>query len=121
MAVTINMMIDELTQYCDADSNCDCNNCKLRAKFNKEVDELTDTLGCDWKELGDYYVRKCYDWLKEIQNETPTNDVVNHPNHYTQGGIECIDALKAIYDYFQDGTKIIVNKSNKTIDISIVM
>lgn len=22
-------------------------------------------------------------------------DVVNHPNHYTQGGIECIDALKA--------------------------
>lgn len=22
-------------------------------------------------------------------------DAVNHPNHYTQGGIECIDALKA--------------------------
>lgn len=22
-------------------------------------------------------------------------DVVNHPAHYTQGGIECIDALKA--------------------------
>lgn len=24
-----------------------------------------------------------------------TNDVVNHPSHYTQGGIECIDAVKA--------------------------
>lgn len=24
------------------------------------------------------------------------SDNVNHPNHYTQGGIECIDALKAI-------------------------
>lgn len=23
------------------------------------------------------------------------NDVVNHPEHYTQGGIECIDAEKA--------------------------
>lgn len=23
------------------------------------------------------------------------NDNVNHPNHYTQGNIECIDALKA--------------------------
>ena len=23
------------------------------------------------------------------------NDAVNHPNHYTQGGIECIEALKA--------------------------
>ena len=22
-------------------------------------------------------------------------DNVNHPKHYTQGGIECIDALKA--------------------------
>lgn len=25
----------------------------------------------------------------------PQNDVVNKPSHYTQGGIECIDALKA--------------------------
>lgn len=23
------------------------------------------------------------------------NDMVNHPSHYTQGGIECIDALEA--------------------------
>lgn len=23
------------------------------------------------------------------------NDAVNHPQHYTQGGIECIDALEA--------------------------
>lgn len=24
-----------------------------------------------------------------------TNDMVNHPSHYTQGDIECIDAIKA--------------------------
>ena len=48
-------------------------------------------------------------------------DVVNKPRHYNQGGIECIDALKAVYDYFLYNTKIIINKSNKTIDISIQM
>lgn len=34
----------------------------------------------------------------KCENETETldkPDVVNHPKHYTQGGIECIDALKA--------------------------
>lgn len=25
-------------------------------------------------------------------------DMVNHPPHYTQGGIECIDAMKAMLD-----------------------
>lgn len=26
---------------------------------------------------------------------TPQNDLVNHPRHYTKGGVECIDALDA--------------------------
>jgi hypothetical protein len=26
---------------------------------------------------------------------TPSVDLVNHPPHYTKGGIECIDALRA--------------------------
>ena len=37
-------------------------------------------------------------WLKHEHSDpapTPTNDPVNHPAHYTQGGIECIDAIKA--------------------------
>ena len=29
--------------------------------------------------------------MQEIKNE----DLVNNPSHYTQGGIECIDAIKA--------------------------
>lgn len=28
--------------------------------------------------------------------EEPTVDVVNHPPHYTQGGIECIEAIEAM-------------------------
>ena len=29
------------------------------------------------------------------QREPVKNDTVNHPSHYTQGGIECIDAITA--------------------------
>lgn len=34
---------------------------------------------------------------ERVTDATPAaiNDVVNHPSHYTQGGIECIDAIKA--------------------------
>jgi len=28
-------------------------------------------------------------------NHGEVEDVVNHPSHYTQGGIECIDAIQA--------------------------
>lgn len=31
----------------------------------------------------------------EPTDKATKNDVVNHPEHYTQGGIECIDAEKA--------------------------
>ena len=31
----------------------------------------------------------------DAANHPEPHDAVNHPGHYTQGGIECIDALKA--------------------------
>lgn len=30
------------------------------------------------------------------------NDMVNHPNHYTSGSIECIDALEAMIESWED-------------------
>ena len=41
---------------------------------------------------------KCEEMMAEAPPTPPVkpyNDPVNHPKHYTQGGIECIDALKA--------------------------
>ena len=32
---------------------------------------------------------------KEPQPEEPKKDAVNHPDHYTSGSVECIDAIKA--------------------------
>lgn len=31
----------------------------------------------------------------KTENATNESDLVNHPPHYTQGGIECIDAIRA--------------------------
>ena len=34
-----------------------------------------------------------YKPLAEWQDDNPEGDQVNHPSHYTQGSIECIDAI----------------------------
>lgn len=34
--------------------------------------------------------------IEDFGLEVP-NDSVNHPNHYCQGGIECIDAMEAAF------------------------
>jgi len=41
-------------------------------------------------------------WSKQAECKRPTNDMVNHPSHYTQGGIECIDALTAMVTPYKD-------------------
>lgn len=41
-------------------------------------------------------IRRLQDGRDLLTGEMPTtHDPVNHPSHYTQGGVECIDALKA--------------------------
>ena len=84
-----------------------CTECPLSKKYDKETDEYTDTYACVFDEMSDDMLNKCYNWYKELDpaacenakdsccNKEPNVDMVNHPSHYTQGGIECIDALKA--------------------------
>ena len=95
-----------LCNYCD-DKTFDCTDCPLSKKYDKETDEYTDTYACVFDEMSDDMLNKCYNWYKELDpaacenadakccNKEPDTDMVNHPSHYTQGGIECIDALKA--------------------------
>lgn len=35
--------------------------------------------------------------MKEQEVKVTKKDNVNHPSHYTQGGIECIDAMESAY------------------------
>ena len=95
-----------LYNYCD-DRTFNCTECPLSKKYDKETDEYTDTYACVFDEMSDDMLNKCYNWYKELDqascenvkdrccNKEPNVDMVNHPSHYTQGGIECIDALKA--------------------------
>ena len=77
-------MVRTIVKFCD---EChDCNICLL--------EKFSDELICDFDEWSDDKLAIAYDHVyKNMDENVP--DMVNHPQHYTQGGIECIDALKA--------------------------
>ena len=98
--------IDVLERHCDICSK-DCNDCKLKNLYDEEVTIFINGYGCRFRGMNDKMLNKVYNWYKEIDpaacenaeaeccGKEPNVDMVNHPAHYTQGNIECIDALKA--------------------------
>ena len=97
----------EETLNCYCNSIDDCDDCELMKKYDRDTSEFTDQYSCIFHKMSDDMLNKCYNWYKELNptacenaetkccNKEPDIDMVNHPSHYTQGGIECIDALKA--------------------------
>ena len=95
-----------LYHYCD-NRTFNCTDCPLSKKYDKETNEYTDTYACVFDEMSDDMLNKCYNWYKELVQASCENaedsccnkeqnvDMVNHPSHYTQGGIECIDCIKS--------------------------
>ena len=101
--MTIEEMRRELWKYCDGFNLCE-NGCRFRKPYGD----------CRWNERSDESTEDCYHFLiaegligKPEQSEInlvkverndevePTNDAVQHPSHYTQGGIECIEAIRS--------------------------
>ena len=101
--MTIEEMRNKLTEYCYEFEYCE-NNCRLRKP----------DIGCRWNYLSEESTEDCYHFLiaegligkpeqpeissvKVERNDEvePTNDAVQHPSHYTHGGIECIEAIRA--------------------------
>ena len=94
-------MVRTLVKFCD-----DCNGCDVCL-----LEKFSGGVVCDFDEWSDDKLAIAYDHvyknsearldgsnLKDADlNIEPENkpDMVSHPHHYTQGGIECIDALKA--------------------------
>ena len=75
-------MVRTIDKFCDNQEDCSC--CLL----NKFSDV------CNFNRWSDDKLAIAYDHVyKNMDENVP--DMVNHPQHYTQGGIECIDALKA--------------------------
>lgn len=88
-------MLDAINDFCNERA---CTDCPLK-KFD-----------CAWEMQPDSTIAVAYDIVQkngearldgshlkseEVELDDNGPDMVNHPQHYTQGGIECIDALKA--------------------------
>lgn len=77
-------MVRTLVKFCGEQKECSC--CLL--------DKFFGGVMCDFDKWSDDTLAIAYDHVyKNMDENVP--DMVNHPQHYTQGGIECIDALKA--------------------------
>lgn len=74
----------------------ECSMCKYFERQSEEPPccECKNTAVTDSEE---YNARP--DMFEPATNPEPEaeNDVINHPSHYTQGGIECIDAMKSAF------------------------
>lgn len=77
-------MVRALVKFCD-----ECHGCNICL-----LEKFSGGVMCDFDEWSDDKLAIAYDHVyKNMDENVP--DMVNHPQHYTQGGIECIDALKA--------------------------
>ena len=96
--MTRDEMVLALDKFCDEQKDCSC--CLLE-KFSD---------ACNFNRWSDDKLAIAYDHVyknsearldgshlknEEVKMDENVPDMVNHPKHYNQGGIECIDALKA--------------------------
>lgn len=123
--MTINGMIKEIKEYCN--KYPDCNGCRLMdsedcCRWN--INDPESTEDCYWFLVYEGLIGKPeqpeINFVKVDRNDEieqtndavnhfpdPTqkveNDAVNHPSHYTYGGIECIDAIHAVVNEIPNG------------------
>lgn len=93
-------MVRTLVKFCD-----ECHGCNICL-----LEKFSGGVMCDFDEWSDDKLAIAYDHVyknsearldgshlknEEVKMDSGSTDMVSHPKHYTQGGIECIDALKA--------------------------
>ena len=90
--MTIEEKAIEIEKYCD--SIDDCSECAINNSENGSF-----ICYSKWDEYPND-IEKNYEIVfgnkldtKEEKAESKTEDMVNHPSHYTHGGVECIDAI----------------------------
>ena len=86
-------MVRTLVKFCDEQTGCSyCLLKKFSDAYYFNIKKFSDA--CYFNRWTDDKLAIAYDHVyKNMDENVP--DMVNHPQHYTQGGIECIDALKA--------------------------
>ena len=77
-------MVRTLDKFCD-----ECHGCNICL-----LEKFSGGVMCDFDKWSNDKLAIAYDHVYKNMDENVPN-MVNHPQHYTQGCIECIDALKA--------------------------
>lgn len=96
--MTIGEKAKKIKEYCE---NHFCSNCSIRnectADFIAKVHEMA-------KNINNNSLSNAYDIDKnyEIIFGKADEDMVNHPSHYTSGGVECIDAITSALSSYED-------------------
>lgn len=87
--MTVGDKINILNEYCSVHL---CSNCKLA--IPKKWEHSLPLMSCiDIYKATENELNEAIKIITET--EAPADDNVEHPTHYTSGGIECIDAIKA--------------------------
>ena len=93
--MTIEEKAIEIEKYCD--SIDDCSECAIR-NSNFTCYSLYD--------LFPEVIEKNYEIIfgktEDTDEEKKPEDMVNHPSHYTHGGVECIDAITSALSSYED-------------------
>ena len=128
--MTIGEKAEKIKEYCN--SNNYCSNCAIKNRCNgdfitavyekaknindnslysqRNFKEELKNYFWDFKErLNEYDIEKNYEIIfgkesetKEEKAESKAEDMVNHPSHYTFGGVECIDAITSALSSYED-------------------
>lgn len=90
--MTVKEKYDAIVDYCEERGSCHIRpECPLfTGECHHDVDNPTDD------QINEWYAT-LFGVEQEVTEPEPTVDMVNHPSHYTQGGMECIDEMVLIF------------------------
>ncbi len=108
--MTIEQMKAEISKYCNRFDNCSdgCRLCNPNGSCRCLLSKISDE-ECYWFLIAEGLIDKPeqpeINFVKVERNDEveQKNDAVNHPSHYTYGGIECIDAIHAVVNEIPNG------------------
>ena len=99
--MTIEEKAKKIEKYCDSIN--DCSKCAIASSKDGSFvcfsnwDEYPNAIAKNYEII---YGNKSE--TKEEKVEKKAEDMVNHPSHYTSGGVECIDAITSALSSYED-------------------
>ena len=95
--MTIEEKAKMIEKHCDSTPSCSA--CPIGSKYGRFV------CFSDWEDYPND-IEKNYEIIfgnnEDMDEEKKSEDMVNHPSHYTSGGVECIDAITSALSSYED-------------------